>query len=224
VAAAESDTAAPAAGTQVAALVAPSPRPAAATAIDDVLTASDETTGATAAAAAEVPLPSARPSALDASYAVAALTGVRPTELAATAGEEAPFTRPEQKSGRPVSDSQRLALLSNRQDLEPAAIISGGIRTTPKAGKPRAADGRPTPAPQVLPVRAEAARWALKADSVTMNDRSTTLPSFNSEVVRLPEAVYTTGFQPRSETVDYQRFSGQAVRFFSLARFEPRRN
>ena len=58
-------------------------------------------------------------------------------------------------------------------------------------------------------------------NSVTLNTQETTAPALAYNVVRTaPREVYTAGFQQASQEADANRFSGKAVTFLSVARFE----
>jgi hypothetical protein len=68
----------------------------------------------------------------------------------------------------------------------------------------------------------KAARWALaSADYVATVSDSTTAPRFAYNLVRTaPSEVYTNGFQPENEMTNANRFTGTAVKFLSVARFQ----
>jgi hypothetical protein len=61
----------------------------------------------------------------------------------------------------------------------------------------------------------------LHSDYVTTAGQNTTAPSFAYNIVRTaPRAVYTAGFQQGDQAADANRFSGKAVKFLSVARFQ----
>lgn len=200
-------------------------------AIAQVLAAAKEDPVQTASASAYVPLPSARPdgsvqqsAATDTGYVLAALPQSRPQPQPSAGGPEdvaMPAVSPplsSEKAGRPVSASQRLALLEASTDAKPAALASRGAKTTAKAAKPGPHDGQPEPRPAVVPIKPDSTRWAFSNESV-IKARATTAPSFNSPIVRAPDAVYTSGFQQGTLVADARRFTGNAVTFLSVAKF-----
>ena len=67
----------------------------------------------------------------------------------------------------------------------------------------------------------QVARWALSNEPVTLDTRGTKAPSFAHTFVRsAPQVVYTAGFQTASVQPDPNRFTGRAVVFLSVARFQ----
>jgi uncharacterized protein YcbK (DUF882 family) len=101
-------------------------------------------------------------------------------------------------------------------------VASPGVKTTRKTARATAGDARPDRKVRVKAAEPRAARWVLGKDYVTNVTQSTTAPSFAyNAVVTAPQAVYTAGFKKGGEaTPDINRFSGKAVEFLSVARFE----
>lgn len=118
------------------------------------------------------------------------------------------------------SDSPRLALLSNDSGKSPAAVIAGSVKTTEKGPKPGPRDAVSGRRPTVLPAEAIVAELVLSRESMFDNASHTKLPAFSSEVTEVPKTVYTAGFEKDSPVADARRFSGRAVTFLSVAKFE----
>jgi uncharacterized protein YcbK (DUF882 family) len=116
--------------------------------------------------------------------------------------------------------SPKLALASSAPGADPATVISGGVKTTSKSGRAKAVAGKRIPRSVVLAPAPEAARWVLTKDYVTKVTQATKAPSFAyNTVVSAPREVYTAGFQ-KGKIGDANRFTGNAVKFLSVARFQ----
>lgn len=137
-------------------------------------------------------------------------------------------------------NEQRLAMLSNAEEMdvaslsdasEPApgttvaAIESGAQmienkaianRTTAKSAR-AIAGAKPAPKPQVVAAQPEAARWAMGADAELAYAAEG--PSI-AHLTSVPNEVYATGFQRDTVVADASRFSGKAVSFMPVARFQ----
>ncbi len=144
--------------------------------------------------------------------------GIPPSDAVATSDSEDDAG----KSSRilTASISPRAALATRQPGSDPAAALASGVKTTAKSARPRVADGKPDRKPVVVAAQPQAARWALHTDKVTQTVQSTTAPSFAYNIVRTaPREVYTAGFQSDTEVADANRFTGKAVEFLSVARF-----
>lgn len=87
------------------------------------------------------------------------------------------------------------------------AANRGAIRTEPKATQ------------KIL------SQWALAQDSVSTNTKPVMAPRFVSRTLRAaPTTVYLAGFQPEGRSVDAGRFSGTAVNFMEVRKFENAEN
>ncbi|HEU4987506.1 MAG TPA: DUF882 domain-containing protein [Rhizobiaceae bacterium] len=200
-------------------------KPNASDAIAEVLKTEGNVVTASAATAF-LPIPTLRPK-VDEEITLAAIPESRPAAIAAESAEAksrevaaASLNIPAAPNSRQVRDSQRLALLDSDSASETAAIIAGSVKTTPKGARPDANAARPDPKAVVLPVRAENARWAFNPEPVIQNGNGTKMPSFESPVVRAPSAVYTAGFRSGEVVADASRFTGSAVTFLAVAKFE----
>ncbi|UPA26297.1 DUF882 domain-containing protein [Shinella oryzae] len=92
-----------------------------------------------------------------------------------------------------------------KKDAE--AANRGAIRTEPKATQ------------KIL------SQWALAQDSVSTNAKPVKAPRFVSRTLRAaPTTVYLAGFQPEGRSVDSGRFSGTAVNFMEVRKFERAEN
>ncbi|TWH00149.1 uncharacterized protein YcbK (DUF882 family) [Mesorhizobium sp. J18] len=202
-------------------------KPNASDAIAEVLKAEDNVMTASAASAF-LPIPSMRPKPdVDEEITLAAIPGSRPAAIAAESAETksrevaaaASLDIPSAPNSRQVGASQRTALLESDSATETSAIIAGSVKTTQKGARPDAKAARPDPKAVVLPVRAENARWAFNPEPVIQNGNGTKMPSFESPVVRAPSAVYTAGFHSGETAADASRFTGSAVTFLAVAKF-----
>jgi uncharacterized protein YcbK (DUF882 family) len=116
--------------------------------------------------------------------------------------------------------SPRAALIARTEDVSAMMAIESGVRTTARLSKPTAADARRTRRSRTVEATPEIARWALEPGRVEQISTGTTAPSFAYNIVRTPPAIiYTGGFQQADIQRDTNRFSGQAVQFMSVARF-----
>jgi uncharacterized protein YcbK (DUF882 family) len=129
------------------------------------------------------------------------------------------------------ANEARVAALEEFNSERPTASISRAVslpeavdvdaRTTRKGSKPTRAEARPQPKPVVVEAEPQAAQWVLNKDYVATVPRGTTAPSFAyNAVVTAPRVVYTAGFQKGEGAPDASRFSGKAVQFMSVARFQ----
>jgi uncharacterized protein YcbK (DUF882 family) len=166
------------------------------------------------------PLQEPDPAAMDDAYDDAQdedqVFGIAPSDTVAVPEQSAA------KGGRVASvASPRSVLAGRKPGSDPAAAIASGVRTTPKSARAAAKGNRPEPRPVVVAAQPQAARWALDTDVVALNSQATVAPAIAYNIVRTaPREVYTTGFQQVTQVADANRFSGKAVTFFSVARFD----
>lgn len=120
------------------------------------------------------------------------------------------------------SVSQRSAILAAAGKVTPEKAIDTKVRTTAKAARPGPQDGKADPRPVVIPVDDIAAQWALeKAGRLQRSLASAKEPSLAHKAIRTtPTQVYTSGFVPVAKEPDPRRFSGNAVTFLSVAKFD----
>ena len=125
------------------------------------------------------------------------------------------------KSGRAVLAGTKPA--SPRDALrgieaDPVAAVNAGPTTTQKSSKPRAVDSRPDPKPVSKPVQTAMVNRAMSVErslSAKPDGKSFAVRSLRSA----PAEVYTAGFQ-QNAAPNPQRFSGKAVTFMPVAKFE----
>jgi hypothetical protein len=178
-----------------------------------------------ALAAAVVPLPSNRPAAAEAAFAKAALPETVDTlpQLAAYAPEPDAFSAaPKEVIAEPVAKkSASLRSMLKDGGIDAASVAGTGARTTGKTARASTADAKPDRKPVVIAAQPHNARWALDSDYVVNNTKGTKAPSYAYQIVTTaPRQIYTAGFQQGDPQVSaLNRFSGKAVTFLSVARF-----
>jgi uncharacterized protein YcbK (DUF882 family) len=134
-----------------------------------------------------------------------------------------PMDRPERKSvgskqGRVTKATEVAAAVDTPK---PAAVANEPVKTTRKDARPDRTNPKPTPRPVVVAAQPTSARWALDKNYVSAKSKGTKAPSFAYNVVRTaPLEVYTAGFQQGGDGGDVNRFTGKAVKFLTVARFE----
>jgi len=106
--------------------------------------------------------------------------------------------------------------------VSPDKAIATNVRTTAKAARPGPQDAPAERKPVVIPVDSIAAQWALeKAGRLQRSIASAKEPSLAHKAIRsTPTQVYTSGFAPVVSEPDPRRFTGNAVTFLSVAKFE----
>lgn len=162
---------------------------------------------------AEAPMPGSRPSMTD-----AAQPEERQVLLAALPAEST-ISAKSARAAKPATP--RGAMMASLAAGSAASALATTVKTTEKAARPTLSDLRPDPKAVVVPTEPAAARWAFQKDFIAEAGDQTTAPSFAYNVVRTaPRAVYTAGFQPADESRNAHRFSGKAVTFMSVAKFD----
>lgn len=116
----------------------------------------------------------------------------------------------------------REAVVARPAGSDPAAAIGAGVKTTRKESRATARDLKPGPKAMVVAAAPQAARWALTSgEHVATASSATTAPGYAYSIVHTPPSeVYTAGFQPSNQVADANRFTGNAVKFMSVARFQ----
>jgi len=174
------------------------------------------------------PLPTARPDPAMIQPAVAMLPQPRPELLpekrplrvVPAVFRETDFSG---KGGRVVrsGDSQRLALLAMASGADPVVVVSSGVRTSGKEGRVSSANATPKAKPKVEPVKAEVAKWAVQPRLPVIPVQTSREHATAFDVVRTkPSFVYTAGFRQDDPGEDPHRFTGSAVTFMAMARFD----
>ncbi|TPN54981.1 DUF882 domain-containing protein [Mesorhizobium sp. B1-1-9] len=118
--------------------------------------------------------------------------------------------------------SPRQAVAARPAGSDPAAAIGAGVKTTRKEARATARDQKPGPRAVVVAAAPQAARWALTSgETVAAVSSATTAPGYAYNIVHTPPSeVYTAGFQSGDPVADPNRFTGNAVKFMSVARFQ----
>ncbi|WP_354670539.1 DUF882 domain-containing protein [Aquibium sp. ELW1220] len=161
--------------------------------------------------AAFAPVPELRPA-----------TGPIAELIAAMPPSREPFGATGDSAAVNAGASQRSAILAAAGKVAPDKAIATNVRTTAKAARPGPQDGKADPRPVVIPVDDIAAQWALeKAGRLQRAIASAKEPSLAHKAIRTtPTQVYTSGFAPVAQEPDPTRFSGNAVTFLSVAKFD----
>jgi len=194
------------------------PLPAARPGEDDVAAEGDEIAPIIAAGADEpaepadavtvASLPSSAPAAIDSAFPIGAEEIIPDAKSAI--GNELAFAPP----------TPRSAVVSRDPGIDPTTAASPTVKTTPKAARASGKKNRPVKQPRVLAAQPADARWALDSNYVTEN-ASTAPPSYAQSLVRgAPKEVYTAGFQQDTQLADSRRFTGKAVTFLGVAKFQ----
>jgi hypothetical protein len=117
-----------------------------------------------------------------------------------------------------AADSPRSALASSKGG-DPASAL-GTVKTTVKSARATSKDSRPERRAIVVAAQPDEARWALNSEPVARMQRMAGAPTFSTRVVTTaPAEVLTVGFQ-QGEMADANRFTGKAVTFLSVAKFQ----
>lgn len=161
--------------------------------------------------AAYAPVPELRPATGPIAELIAAMPPPRET-VATLDGATA----------EPTGASQRAAIMAAAGKVAPDKAIATNVRTTAKAARPGPQDGKAERKPVVIPVDDIAAQWALeKAGRLQRAIASAKEPSLaHTAIRRTPTEIYTIGFAPVTKEPDPTRFSGNAVTFLSVAKFD----
>jgi len=119
-------------------------------------------------------------------------------------------------TGTPVGASKQLALMEAGATARP---IASAPKVAPKGSRPSAQDLPRAPKPSVKPVTARVPAALMEQASVAETDQIATL-AYSSRLAEAPTAVYTTGFTRTANAGDARRFSGKAVQFMPIAKFQ----
>ena len=183
----------------------------------DVLVALVDTHDQTATDAFSV-LPPGRPDEVKAVLKQASATDGY--QVASLSGPRSAFSDP---SGADAA-SPRDAIAARPAGSDPALAIGTGVKTTRKESRATAHDLKHNPKAVVVAAAPQAARWALNSgEYIATVSSATTAPRYAYNIVHSPPSeVYTAGFQTENQMADANRFTGNAVRFLTVARFQTR--
>ncbi len=119
-----------------------------------------------------------------------------------------------------AATSPRELLLASVGDPDPVETITGGIRTTDKTRKPVATDQPAEPKVMIVPLPESLSRRAFSKTHIARAQGYARAPSFVFDLVgRAPKEIYTVGFSRSTVIANPYRFTGKAVQFLSVARF-----
>ena len=131
-----------------------------------------------------------------------------PVEMAAllpTDGASRSLSGMDAFEAKPVEETKPKRGRPKKEDADAAS--RGAIRTEPKLTQ------------KIL------SQWALAQDRVSTISKPVKAPRFVSRTLRAaPTTVYMAGFQPESKSIDAGRFSGTAVNFMEVRKFQSAEN
>lgn len=132
-----------------------------------------------------------------------------PVEMAALVSTNSGATRSiaglDAFDGTPAEETPSKGGRPKKKDADAAS--RGAIRTEPKLTQ------------KII------SQWALTQDRVATLSKPVKAPRFVSRTLRAsPTTVYLAGFQPESKSIDAGRFSGTAVNFMEVRKFESSQN
>lgn len=173
---------------------------------------------------AAIPLPAARPNERDPIVLAALplagpLVGSKPADLRSEgeAAKSSRLTREKQLT----SDSLRSYVLASLDRSAGLDTLEFGARTTDKAPKPIATGGRRERHAVVVPMPTNITSRAFAKESIVRTAVTTRVPSFAFNLSNgAPAEVYTDGFSMTARVENPHRFTGKAVTFLSVARFD----
>ncbi len=179
-------------------------------------------------AAANIPLPTWRP---DEQGADSSLLALAPESRLNPALEEASMASVSGSESDDIEavieeNNQRLAVLSQPAGIDDAVaslsretrsrVAPESVKTTRKSDRAPAGN-KPAPKPLVVAAQPEAARWALGGETELAYAAGG--PSIE-HLQSVASEVFATGFQRDTIVADASRFSGKAVTFMPVARFQ----
>ncbi len=116
--------------------------------------------------------------------------------------------------------------------LEPAPLLPETVKALQAAAATPAKGGRPKKADAAAATRDSVrtepkltnqmiSQWAISKARVELNAKPVKAPRFVSPTLRAqPTTVYTAGFSPQTASIDPGRFSGNAVNFMEVRKFD----
>ena len=143
-----------------------------------------------------------------------------------TLGDSGDVTEPGNDRGK--ADKARSAAVSPKESvvagiepINPLETLDPDARTTGKSDRPVAADGRPARRAMIVPPPGKLSRRAFAKTLIARAREDARASSFVfGPVGRAPREVYTVGFSRTPRAGDPYRFTGRAVRFLPIARFD----
>lgn len=103
---------------------------------------------------------------------------------------------------------------------DPVAMLDSGVVTTAKASKPRRQAAHE--APKAMQVASDLPERALSSEQVAETAPAVTPAVLRNETMRMaPTTVYVAGFQQNMPVANANKFTGKAVTFMQIAKFNP---
>ncbi|WP_436119384.1 DUF882 domain-containing protein [Phyllobacterium sp. LjRoot231] len=117
--------------------------------------------------------------------------------------------------------SLRRTMLDAQGSGDPVAVLNNGVITTAKGAKPRKQAAQEQ-APKAIQVSSDVPDRALSTEQVA-DTAPTVTPAVlrNAEMRTAPTTVYTAGFQQTLPVANANKFTGKAVTFLQIAKFNP---
>ncbi len=117
--------------------------------------------------------------------------------------------------------SLRRTMLDAQGSGDPVAALNNGVITTAKGAKPRKHAAQEQ-APKAIQVSSDVPDRALSTEQVA-ETAPTVTPAVlrNAEMRTAPTTVYTAGFQQSLPVANANKFTGKAVTFLQIAKFNP---
>ncbi|UXN59287.1 DUF882 domain-containing protein [Phyllobacterium zundukense] len=145
-----------------------------------------------------------------------------PTLPGTTGGRVKPAVQPNtQMASIEAQPSLRRTMLDAQASGDPVAALNNGVITTAKGAKPRkqTAQGQ---APKAIQVSSDVPDRALSTEQVAETAPAVTPAVLrNAEMRMAPTTVYTAGFQQSLPVANANKFTGKAVTFLQIAKFNP---
>jgi len=175
-----------------------------------------------------VPMPAVRPDSAEEALRKIASAPL-PDEIASDNVVVASLPKPAEtgpfaETAEEIIPGEKVAALGYAADSPRSTLASRGdavtVRTTVKSARATRNDRRPEPRAIVVAAQPDEARWALNSEPVANMQRMAGAPTFSTRAVTTaPAEVLTVGFQ-QGEMADANRFTGKAVTFLSVAKFQ----
>lgn len=173
-------------------------------------------------------MPSRRPDRSNGADVIANLLAKEPVGVGAISAEEgaslafaAPSVpAPAASSARAGAEATpQLALVSDHNEVVRPTTRSA-VRVAPKEARPNATD-LPKPAkPNVQLVSAKVPAIMMESVPVAQHTQGIETLAYSDRLAEVPSTVYTAGFTQSGDRADPRKFSGKAVTFLSIAKFQ----
>ncbi|MBZ9605164.1 DUF882 domain-containing protein [Phyllobacterium sp. KW56] len=117
--------------------------------------------------------------------------------------------------------SLRRTMLDAQGSGDPVAALNNGVITTAKGAKPRKQAAQ-NQTPKAIQVSSDVPDRALSTEQVAQTAPAVTPAVLrNAEMRTAPTTVYTAGFQQSLPVANANKFTGKAVTFLQIAKFNP---